>query len=519
MYLTQCLTRLVQTSPNKTATIIGERRKTWSEFQDRVARLAGGLRGLGANVGDRAAILALNSDRYLEYYFAGFWSGVVVVPMNLRWSPAENAYSLNDSGAEILFVDDTFKPMVPAILAEAKNVKTLIYMGDGETPEGWLNFEDLVRDNEPLEDAGCGGEDLAGIFYTGGTTGFPKGVMLPHRGLWSSAVALVYVTAINEDSIYLHTAPMFHLADGACSLGTMMGGGTHVFLPAFDPQKTIEVIEKEGVTDVLLVPTMIKMVLDNPALQNADLSSLKKILYGASPMPEGVMRQGMKQLPDVGWVQAYGQTELSPVATMLPPEYHVLEGEKAGKIRSAGRAVFCNQLKIVDDNGNECALGEVGEVIARGPNTMLGYWNKPEETATALKDGWVYTGDAAYIDEDGFVFIADRVKDMIISGGENVFSAEVESAISKHSDVAEVAVVGIPSEEWGEGVHAIIVPREGADVSEQEIIDHCRELIAHYKCPRSVEFRTEPLPLSGAGKVLKRDLRAPFWEGKERQVN
>ena len=272
-------------------------------------------------------------------------------------------------------------------------------------------------------------------------------------------------------------------------------------------------------TDVLLVPTMVKMILDDPALEGARLASLRQIIYGGSPMPEGVIRECLERLPHIAFTQAYGQTELSPLCTLNPPEYHVFDGPKAGKLRSVGRAALCNEIKIVDADGNEMAPGEVGEVIAKGANTMLGYWNLPQETAAALKGGWVHTGDGAYMDEDGFIFIADRLKDMIISGGENIFSAEVESAISRHPAVSEVAVIGIPSDAWGESVHAIVIRRDGEDVSEDSIIDHTRALIAHYKCPQSVEFRSDPMPLSGAGKALKRDLRAPFWQGRERQVN
>jgi acyl-CoA synthetase (AMP-forming)/AMP-acid ligase II len=232
-----------------------------------------------------------------------------------------------------------------------------------------------------------------------------------------------------------------------------------------------------------------------------------------------VLIRAMAALPQCNFTQAYGQTELSPVATLLPAEYHVLEGERAGRLKSAGYAAMCNEIQIVDSAGNEVARGTVGEVRARGPNTMLGYWGKPKETAATLRDGWVHTGDAAYMDDEGFIYIVDRLKDMIVSGGENVYSCEVENAVTKHSAVAQCAVIGIPSDKWGEAVHAIVILKAGEQATAQAIIEHCHTLIAGYKCPRSIEFRTEPLPLSGAGKVLKRELRAPFWEGKNRQVN
>jgi len=511
MYLTQCINRSVRATPDRIITRCGGRETTWKQFQDRVSRLAGGMQALGVNTGDRVAILALNSDRYLEFYFAGFWGGAIVVPMNLRWSAPENAYSLNDSGAEVLFVDDAFLPMVAAIMAEAKEVKTLVYIGDGETPQGYLNYEEIIANSDPIEDAGRNGNDLAGLFYTGGTTGFPKGVMLTHLSLWSSAMALISELELGQSTVYLHAAPMFHLADWSTSLATMLVGGVHVFIPSFNPAGMLKAIETFSVTDTLIVPTMVKMLIDDPAFAQCDVSSLRQIVYGGSAMPEGIIREAMKKLPNVAWCQGYGQTELSPVVSYLLPQFHVFEGENAGKISSAGKAALCNEIKIVDEDGNELPIGEVGEVVSRGPNAMLGYWNKPEETAAAIKNGWVHTGDCAYMDEDGFIFISDRLKDMIISGGENVYSIEVENAISTHPAVSAVTVFGIPSDKWGEAVHAVVVPVAGAKVTQQEIIDHCRKLIAHYKCPTSVEFRTEPLPLSGAGKVLKRDLREPYW--------
>jgi acyl-CoA synthetase (AMP-forming)/AMP-acid ligase II len=519
MFLTQSIRTNAQTNRDGLATQCGERRRTWGEFRDRVARLAGGLRELGVAPGDRVAVLALNSDRYLEYYYACYWRGAVVVPMNIRWSAAENAFSLNDSGAKTIFADDRFLPALPDILEDAKGVENMVYMGDGDAPAGWHHHDGLIESSAVAEDAGRGGEDLAGIFYTGGTTGFPKGVMLTHRSLWSSSVGISYAFKLEQSSRYLHAAPMFHLADGAFSMGTTIACGEHYFIPAFDPAATIAAIDAHGITDILLVPTMVKMIVDNPALAESGLKSLRQLIYGASPMPEALIRECLERLPHIGFTQAYGQTELSPLCTLNPPDYHVFDGPKAGKLRSAGRAALCNEIKVVGPDGAEMPRGEVGELVVKGPNTMLGYWNRPEETAAAFNDGWLHTGDGAYMDEDGFIFIADRLKDMIISGGENVFSAEVENAIAQHPAVSEVAVIGVPSDEWGESVHAIVITRNGADLSEADVIDHARGLIAAYKCPRSVEFRSEPLPLSGAGKVLKRDLRAPYWEGRDRQVN
>lgn len=519
MYLTQTIRNNMRNNPNGIATMMGDRKFSWTEFVDRVSRLAAGLSALGVKKGDRVAILSLNSDRFFEYYFGCWWLGAVVVPMNLRWSAAENAYSLNDSGAEVLCLDQQFLPMAADILAEAKAVKTQILLADGEAPSGFESYEALLANHAPIEDAGAGGEDLAGIFYTGGTTGFPKGVMLPHRGLWSSGLALANKAKLVPQAVYLHAAPMFHIADCAFSMATAISGGSHAFIPAFSSQVAIDAVEKFAVSDVLMVPTMVRMMLDDPGFDAGQLATLKTVAYGASPMPEGTIRKALEMLPNVAWLQAYGQSELSPVATLCGPEWHNFDRGNKGRLRSAGQAALCNEVKIAAEDGRELPRGEVGEVWARGANTMLGYWNRPEETAKAMVNGWVRTGDAAWMDDDGYVFIADRLKDMIISGGENVYSAEVENALSRLNGVAEVAVVGIPSDKWGETIHAIVVPLQGSMLSSQQVIDHCRSLIAHYKCPTSVEFRSDPLPLSGAGKILKKDLRAPFWENHQRQVN
>lgn len=262
------------------------------------------------------------------------------------------------------------------------------------------------------------------------------------------------------------------------------------------------------------------MVIDSPNLATTDVSSLKTVIYGASPISESTLIEAMQKLPQAAFMQGYGQTECSPIVCIMPREDHVLEGPRAGKLRSAGRATFCAQVSIRDEAGNEVPIGTVGEIAVKGPNVMLGYWNKPEETANALRgDGWLYTGDGAYMDEDGYVFVVDRMKDMIVTGGENVYSTEVENALTAHPAVSQAVVIGIPHDAWGEAVHAFVILRPNMAAIEIELIEHCKSLIANYKCPRSIEFRAEPFPLSGAGKILKRELRQPFWKEKERLVN
>ncbi|MDB5816379.1 MAG: AMP-binding protein [Rhizobacter sp.] len=517
MYMTQALRRSAQQTPDAVVSVFQGRRRTFAQLVDRVARVAGMLRSFGLQAGDRVGMLALNSDWYLEYYPAVYWAGGAVNPINTRWSPTEIAFSLEDCDTRILIVDDAFAAMVPELQRRSPTLRTVIHIGDGAAPEGMLGYEALLAEAQPVDDALRGGEDLAGVFYTGGTTGSPKGVMLPHRGLYSNAVGVVAEGVVQRGCVGLHTAPMFHLADG-CFMNAMFAcGASHVIVARFDPLGVLEVIEREGVTQALLVPTMIQMLVDHPEIGRFRLDSFRKVLYGASPISEGLLDRAMKALPNAAFTQLYGMTELSPMATVLSEAMHRGEGRAKGRHRSAGRAAIGCEVRIVDSLGNEVPRGEVGEIAVRGPGVMLGYWNKPAESAAAVRDGWMFTGDGARMDEDGYVFIVDRIKDMIVTGGENVYSVEVESTVTTHPAVAACAVVGVPDEQWGELVHAFIVKKAGATVEEHEIIDHCRALIAGYKCPRRVSF-VDAMPLSGAGKVLKTTLRAPFWEGRDRKV-
>lgn len=518
MQFTQPLHRALQQYPDRIATIYGDRRRTYRQLADRVARLAGALQGLGMAPGDRVAMLALNSDRYWEYVVAVLWGGGVINPCNTRWSAAEILYSLEDSGSNILLIDDRFLPYLTEIRARRDGI-TIIYVGDGATPAGALDYEQLIRDAEPVPDAMRRDGDLIGIFYTGGTTGTPKGVMLSHTGFMSSAMALIAEGITTPNGVFLHVAPMFHLADLAVGCVNWITGNTHAFSPVFCALSIIDIVETERVTDMLLVPTMIQMLVDHPEITNGrDLSSIRTVAYGGSAIPEAVIERALAALPNTRFYQCYGMTELSPVACVLGAQYHTAEGRRLGKLRSGGKANLISEIRIVDPDGNEVPTGETGEVVVRGPHVMLGYWNKPEQTADAVRDGWMHTGDAGYLDAEGFVFIVDRLKDMIISGGENVYSAEVENALSQHPAVMTVAVIGIPDRKWGEGVHAFVITKPGQSVTTEALIAHCRTLIAGYKCPRSLEFVSE-LPLSGPGKVLKTELRKRFWDDQDRKVS
>lgn len=518
MYMTQSLHRAMQQHPDRIAVKFGGRQRTFREFADRVARLAGALQNVGMQVGGRVAMLSLNSDRYLEYQMAVPWGGGVLNPCNTRWTAAEILYSLDDSGSTILLVDEVSRPLAERLRRDSASLREVIYCGDGEVPAGMHGYEQLLAAANPVPDVVRRGDDLLGIFYTGGTTGYPKGVMLSHTNVCSAGLALRVEGLATPGGTYLHAAPMFHLADMGMGMSHWIEGNTHAIIPAFGPEAVLDALERDRVTHAVLVPTMIQMVVDHPAMKKPyDLSALQTIAYGASPISEAVLERALEALPGVGFVQAYGMTELSALATVNSAYYHTAEGRKLGKLRSAGRAGVCVEVRIVDQEGKEVPRGAVGEVVVRGPNVMQGYWNRPQQTADAVRDGWMHTGDGAWMDDDGFIFIADRLKDVIISGGENVYSPEVENALSQHPGVAACAVIGVPSEQWGESVHAVVVRKAGSEPSSEDLIAHCKSLIAGYKCPQSVAF-VDVLPLSATGKVLKTTLREPFWQGRSRGV-
>jgi long-chain acyl-CoA synthetase len=521
MSTTYGLHRALLLSRNKTAILFEDRSTTWTELGERVARLAGALQKLGIKRGDRVAVLMLNQDRYLELYFAVAWAGAVIVPLNIRWSALEIEDAMRDCRPVAIVTDAAFAKMSGEIAKKIAGLK-LIYADDAaieNLPAGTLNYEQMLEAAEPIADTEVADDDLAGIFYTGGTTGRSKGVMLSHRNLVGNARNMLAEGLAGPDSVYLHVAPMFHLANAAAMYLHFLAGGRHGAVRAFAPAAVAQAIEKFKVTHMLLVPTMIQMLVDHPGIEEHDLSSLRSVIYGASPMNEAVMERAMRKLPKVEFSQAYGMTELSPCATVLPWQDHLGEGRAKGRHRSGGRPTYMVDVRVVDADDQPVPSGVVGEIAARGETVMMGYWERPEETAKAVVDGWMHTGDGGYMDEDGYVYIVDRMKDMIISGGENVYSAEVENCVAQHPAVAQCAVIGIPSEQWGEAVHAVVMRKPGAAVTQDDIIGFCKERIAGYKCPRSVEIQDEMLPMSGAGKILKRELRTPYWQGKERKVN
>lgn len=519
MYLTQGLHRALQQRPQAVATVFGPRRTTLRAQADRVARLAGAFARQGVSRGDRIALLAHNSDRYVEGLLAAWWLGAVACPLNTRWSAAEIAYALNDCGTRLLVVDDAFVPMLDALRASAPALGCVVHAGERPAGGALPGWEELIAGGEPVEDARPGADTLAAILYTGGTTGSPKGVMLSHANFWVSSVARMAEVPNAAEGIALLVAPLFHVAGLGRLVSQVVTGSTSVLLPAFRAETVLATLQDERVSDVVLVPSMLQMLIDHPAFPGTDLRRLERIIHGASPISPGLLERAMKALPECGFQSAYGMTEAAATVCSNGP-YRWRDGATLqARELAAGRACYGNEVRIVDADGRELPRHTVGEVAVRGANVMAGYWNKPEETRTALRDGWLRTGDGGFMDDAGYVHIVDRVKDMIISGGENVYSAEVEGVLSRHPAVAACAVIGVPSATWGEAVHAIVVLRPGAAAIEEEgLRAHCRQSLAGYKCPKTIEFR-DGLPLSPAGKVLKTVLREPFWRGAARQVN
>jgi acyl-CoA synthetase (AMP-forming)/AMP-acid ligase II len=487
---------------------------TYEQHVDRVLRLAEGLSSeLRVGRGERFAVMALNGHQFLELYHASFLGGAVINPLNLRLAPKELEFILKDSGCKACFVDAFFAPAIDRVRAEA-GLEKVVLIGSGDVPHD-ITYEDLVAAGTPVVPPEPDEDTPAILMYTGGTTGLPKGVVIDSRALLLNLYKVASRFAITSRYVYLHQTPMFHAASLPGVLAIPAVGGQSTFVALFNPPEVLDVVERDHVNMTVMVPTMVAMLLDHPDFKPERLASLEVLGYGASPMPSALVERLLKTFPNLDVYQGYGMTENCGLLTILGPEEHRLGGEL---LRSAGQALAGSRVSIQDQEGRHLGPRETGEVCAQAGNHMREYWNRPEETTAAFRGGWYHTGDAGYLDANGYLFLVDRVKDMIVTGGENVYSAEVENAIASNPGVAEVAVVGIPSEQWGEAVLAIVVRREGSGVTADEIRAWARERIAGYKVPKEVAFRTDPLPLSGAMKVLKRELRAPYWEGKDRAV-
>lgn len=498
MYLTQCLHRMERQAAHADAAVDARGAVSWAGLTERVARLAGAMKERGLQPGDRVAMLARNGTDFLTYILGTFWAGGVINPVNLRWTAGEIGYSLENCQTRFLIVDPEFAALVPEIRRATPCLDHVVETGAA--------LDSWIAAAHPSKDALRRGDDLAAILYTGGTTGFPKGVMLSHNNLAASMLgSLATQGEVIGGGRCLHTAPLFHIGALCGLIMSLFSGSASHFLPAFEPLELLGAVDRDAISEFFLVPTMIRMVLDHPRFAEFDTTSVRRIRYGASPIDGALLARAMAAFPNASFVQAYGMTELSPTVTVLNPEDH-RRGDPA-RLRSAGRATTATEIRIVGPDDCELPRGEVGEIVARGPSIMLGYWQMPEATAEALRGGWMHTGDMGRMDEDGYITLVDRLKDMIITGGENVYSVEVESALATHPSVAALAVIAVPDPKWGERVHAVIVPRPGVTPSAEALTDHCRATLAGYKLPRSFAF-VDALPLSAAGKVLKNVLRA-----------
>lgn len=495
------LRRAEQLFGDREAVTCDGNRRTYQELAQRVRKVAGVLDTI-TEPGDRVALLAANSDVYLELFVGIPCANRAIVPHNTRWAEPELIYATEDAAAKVLITDRE-----PGALADVVDRVIRIDTGEYETMLA------AAPESEPV----VGPDTLAGLFYTGGTTGASKGVMLTHSNLMANAVHTQLAQPLLEDDRYLTIAPMFHAAGVYAALSIMWVGAANVVLPAFSAEASLDLIETERITCLIAVPSMLAAMAESQAAQPREMSSLRWISHGASPIALEVLKRSL-DLFDCELIHLYGATELSPIAAIFRHEDQFLHDPARAK--SCGTPPPGVGIDIRSAEGTSLPQGEVGEVTVQGPNVMIGYWNKPEQTTAALSpDGWYSTGDVGFLDAEGYLYLVDRSKDMIVSGGENVYCTEVEDAIYTHSGVLEATVFGIPDDQWGEAVHAVVVPREGSELDEAGIITHCRGQIGGYKVPKSVSFQNEALPKSGPGKVLKRELRAPFWDGHDRQIN
>ena len=504
--------------PDQVAFHYGDRRTTYRQFDELTNRVANGLLAEGLRAGSRVGFLDKNSDLFYQLVFGAAKAGAVSVGINWRLAPPEVAYILNDSRAEVLCVGPDFFGLVQQIIGELTHVKRIIAMS-GVHPE-WTDFS-RWRDGHRAADPGVvvAPDAVAIQMYTSGTTGHPKGVQLQHHCFFD-----LQRLPPNDDmqwndwsdrDVSLVAMPSFHIGGVGYGVWGLRAGATNIVVSEFDPGTTLELIETQGISKIFLVPSAIRMVVQHPKAAHTDFSNIKYIMYGASPIPLDLLQQAIDVFK-CGFVQLYGMTETTGAATYLPPGDHEVGGNE--RMRSAGRPYPGVELKVVDESGAPVPLRTVGEICIKSPANMLGYWNLPDATAKTLIDGWVHTGDAGYLDEDGYVYVHDRVKDMIVSGGENIYPAEVENALFGHPAVADVAVIGVPDDRWGEAVKAVVVLKAGQKPSADELIGFARSRIAGFKLPKTIDFIAE-LPRNPSGKVLKRELRKPYWEGRERQVN
>ena len=508
---------------DRTALVFGSERLTFQELNQRANRLANGLLAQGLAKGDRIGMLMDNCREFVEIDLALAKTGLVRVPLNARLTGEDHEYTLKDSASNTLIYGQEYDQVVNRIKGRLPSVERYVRISRDAGPTdnpSVLDYATLI-DRHPPDDPGVTitEDDLHTLFYTSGTTGQPKGVMLTQKSWANVVVGLVtdYVPE-GQDDVLLNTQPLSHGA-GFFVLPFFIRGGVNILIPRFKPEAVFQTIEREKVTVLKLVPVMLYHLLDSPDKDRFDLSSLRAIVYGGSPIALPRLIEAVKFFgPKL--TQLYGQAEAPMCISFLSGRDHIIEGapEAVRRLSSAGKPCTNTAVRIVDDKGSDLPPESVGEVIVRGDHMFVGYWDKPRETAETLKDGWVHTGDLGFFDSRGFIFLVDRKKDMIISGAFNIYPKEIEDVIATHPKVKEVAVIGIPDEKWGEAVKAVIVPRAGEKISQEEIIAFCADRLARFKKPKSVDF-IDQLPRNPYGKVLKTELRQPYWEGLGRRIH
>jgi acyl-CoA synthetase (AMP-forming)/AMP-acid ligase II len=496
MYLTQGLHRALQRHPARVALshlgAQGLQTWTWAQLVDGVARRARALQQQGVQPGDRVALLGVNSAQLVQGLLACWWLGAVACPLNVRWSAPELAAALDDARPALLLCDAALQPLVAGCALPQRTLD---------------RFDADAQAAAPLPDRRCGGDALAALLYTGGTTGRSKGVMLGHANFWAASMTRGAELNNPPQSVSLLVAPLFHVAGLGRLVGQLIVGGSCVTLPQFRADAVLQAIAELGISDIIVVPSMLQALLDHPQFDAAQLQGLSRIAFGAAPMPPDLLDRALAAWPQAEFFQAYGLTETAGAVCINPPSTHRGAQRHGPRLHAVGRAGLGAEIRVCDEQGDELPRGQVGEIVVRGAMVMQGYWRQPEASAAALRDGWLHTGDAGRMDDEGWLYVVDRLKDMIISGGENVYSAEVEAALRGHAAVQDAAVVGRPDTRWGEAVHAVLVLHAGQAATADELQAWCRTRLAGYKCPRSFQF-VDALPMSAAGKVLKNTLRA-----------
>ena len=522
MIISFIMEKVLALYPEKEAVVCEGKRFSYQQFADRVNRLADFLRESGIGKGDCVAILHHNHHEFLETYFATARRGAMLNPLNFRLSPRELDFILKDSGATVLIAARRFHAVVMALAEMNTGIKQILWTEGGGEGQGIdvpdsCNYEVVISQANPVTPPvdHISDEDIAHLYYTSGTTGRPKGVMLSHKNVCTHALAAIAELKLSDNDNWIHVAPLFHLADAWATFAISWVGGKHVIVPNFNPSLVFSMIQNEKITITNMVPTMLNALVHAPDVGDFDFSSLRAILSGGAPIASEVVKKIMDTFK-CDYIQTYGMTETSPYLTVsiLKENLASLSKEEQFAYKAkTGRPFLGVLLKVVRENGEPVRKDnqEVGEIIVKGDSVTKGYWRLPEETGKTIKNGWLYTGDMAVIDAEGYVNIVDRKKDMIITGGENVYSIEVENVLYAHPAIMEAAVIGVPHITWGEAVKAIVVLKPGARASEVEIIEYCKKNIARYKAPKSIDFLLE-LPKTGSGKIYKKGLKEVYYQ-------